>query len=214
MKWEQIGWNAVTFSLCATFLFSIWGFWGMLRQVLDVWRARSGKSIAVPWLLVAAGGWGSNFVYGVFHVEPAMFFLGLCRTPLALILLWLLWKYKGFQSPEWGLAGIVLALLCWMIFFSSNQHAWYFAFSVAGIPFAWMQPREMLKNKSRGVTAIQNLLATFVSCSFWAIYGGIQNDNVVVSVSLGYAATYGCIMFLWLWYYAIELITTEVEHRI
>jgi uncharacterized protein with PQ loop repeat len=90
MRWEQIGWNSVTFSLCMTLIFSSWGFWGMLRQVRYVWQAKSGKSIALPWLLVATGGWGSNLVYGVFHAEPAMTFLGLCRVPLALILLGLL----------------------------------------------------------------------------------------------------------------------------
>lgn len=109
---------------------------------------------------------------------------------------------------------VVLALLCWMIFISKNQHIWYVAFSVAGIPFAWMQPREMLKYNSRGVTAIENLLTTLASCSFWVIYGTIRGDSAVVSVSLGYAVTYGFIVGLWVYYYAIDLLVHGVENRI
>lgn len=91
---------------------------------------------------------------------------------------------------------------------------WYFAFSLAGIPFAWLQPREMLRANSRGVTAIENILTTFASCSFWVIYGAIVGDSAVFMVSVGYATTYGAIVLLWLWYYALDIVTAEVENRI
>lgn len=77
-----------------------------------------------------------------------------------------------------------------------------------------MQPREMLKYNSRGVTAIENLLTTLASCSFWVIYGTIRGDSAVVSVSLGYAVTYGFIVGLWVYYYAIDLLVHGVENRI
>lgn len=199
VEFENFGW-AVAISFCGTTFFALYGAWGLIDQIKKLWAPpQSGEAVSVKWFSVYLFVFLSNLVYGTSQHSLALIIHSFCRVPFYPIILFGLWKFKGFTRTEWTILAALSPVLLSMVFLPYKA-AFFVGFSCLGVAAALYQPWEIWREKSSGVVSLKLLAAYTTTTIFWFIYGLATHDRPLWTMARPFFAVYSLTIVLWVIY--------------
>ncbi len=192
-------WNAETIGIWGCNLFTIVEGFGLASQIRTVWQKRSGESVSVGMMLFLSTLCASAIIYGRTFHRPPIVFNGIVLGIGFLVLLFGLWKFKGYERWERWFGLSLLASVALMLF-TGHYDRWYFLYSAGSAVALTLQPWEIWRKRSAGVVDIRLLALFFFSNTFWVIYGYAVHDWVLKILCPTYVAIIGVTIVLW-WIY-------------
>lgn len=180
--------NKETVAVLGTLVFSLWGATGLAHQAKKLREGMRGHSVSnKDWLLATAKRISSG-VYGVDTGGSLILFNGALSGFFHFLILFWLWRRRGFNWREWLLFGGLLMILVYNLFaLSYIREFLYLVFGCLAVVGATMQPREMIKEKCRGDVSFRLHIIYFMGSLFWAFYGASLENWPVFRLSIGFA---------------------------
>jgi len=179
VEWNGWGWNSLTISFFATLMFTIIQALGLSKQFYTIYRSASGVSVSAPFFAYFFYAMVSCFFYGIFSQSIAL----VCNGTLGIfyfLVLFGLWKYKGFTKIEMTLLFLFSLMVVFMIIFPWKDTL-FLIFTAGGLVPMANQPIVMWRNKNAGVLDLGFVVVFSASVLFWLIYGlAIKNLALMI----------------------------------
>ena len=199
IEFDNFGWNVLTLSFFATIVFSLLGVFYLWRQFTEIWSNKSGKSVSVTWICYFLFGYIATLFYGVHKDSLALVISAALRIPISALVLFGLWKFKGFKKIDQGIFFGSIVLMIAMIF--SSEKVWFYLFfSFGSVISLATQPIEIWKNKSSGVVVIKVFVIYAISCLFWIPYAFITRNWALEFIVFSFFVISIATIILWFRY--------------
>lgn len=199
---KNFGWNITTVSAFAIIFFSTLQGYGFLEQNQRIWKAKSGKSVSITWLIFSAFTFVVIFIYGLSIKSGVLMytgFLALFHVPILIGLK----KFEGFSLINKIIFIGCVSAVALMILMPFKDKI-FFAFQFAGIATAATQPWKIKKAKDPGVVEIKLILFLFTANIFWFAYGFAIKDWVLIITTPLALTIFGLTAIFWRYYKKIQ----------
>lgn len=172
------GWNGLTASFLCTVAFTFVQAYGLLLQIIRIYRERSASSVAVPMMWYLCFYFVAFGVYGFHERSIAMLFNSLLSFLHVPVLVGIV-KYRGMTRAQWVFAACSLLPIVAMIFLEQKDVVFFVGFLVAIVLIA-EQPFEIWRQRAVGAVEVRTYNAYIVSTTCWLVYGVVVGDWVIM----------------------------------
>jgi len=189
-EYQQWGYNALTFGfLCTVVLTLALQLPSELAQLKTLWSATSADGVDTTLIVTMTGYFGIFLIYGADVGSGGLLFNSLMLGPWFFIILWRLWRIRGFTFGEW------LVLCLWMLAVVADVILpWKAYFYMGASIVAFSGPLKQIKTmKEKGTSAGFNprfALMWGIVCVFWIFYGLALKDLFIAGTALVFGALY------------------------
>lgn len=197
-EYQSFGLNLITASFALTLFLAIFlQLPGLYDQARKIWKNKSAVGVNTGTFIIFLTYFLIFVIYSYSLPSGAGLLNGIILLPLQFIILAGLFK---FSKPSWvsgltALAATTLTMLA--LLFPEYREKIFTMISIATFGALWLQPLEMLKNKT-----VRNVSKSFarnflIVALVWAIYGAIIGAWYISGASAAFASAYGVMLVLW-----------------
>jgi len=192
---QNWGFNKLIIASLFTMIFTVFQFYGFLKQNQKIWGKKSVKSLSAPFFFLLFFYFIALIFYGFSKNSLAMIFNSLLFLPCIPITIGII-KFKKLSLIDIT-ALILTATIVPIMIVIKQKDLFLFILLLISIVTLLTQLIEMIKTKSRGSIEIKFVIVFVITSIFWFIYSSIIKNWPLLIFNGIAIFVYGLIMFLY-----------------